>query len=205
MTHPFSVFAQKIISEITLLDDILELNLLISPKYCSLEKNYRLSIRNKIIDIHSSELSSEDLFNLQNLNVPPRLKEKFVSISHCQTLGGFVVCSQPVGFDIEEISRIKPEVIQRISQELEVQSAPQLSYLWPAKEASFKALSLHRQHKQTVASDLRIQNWKEIKSNFGHFFSYDAYHSENLSLKQGHGYVFHDSTHISSIFFIDLT
>ncbi len=205
MTMPFNTFAQKIISEMTVLDDILEINLILSDKFNSQEKNYRLAIRNKIIELHMSELNSEDIFNLQNLSVPPRLNEKFVSISHCQSLGGFVTSSQPVGFDIEEIARIQPDVIQRISQDTEIKLAPQLIYLWPAKEAAFKALSLQRKEKPTVASDVRIQNWKEIKSNFGSFFSYDGYHSENLSLKQGHGYIFHDLTHISSIFFVDLT
>ena len=209
MSLPFNAFAQKIITEITVLDDILEINLILSDKLSSQEKNYRLAIRNKIIELHASEFSSEDIFNLQNLSAPPRLNKKFVSISHCQSLGGFVTSSQPVGFDIEEITRIKPEVIQRISQDVEIKSAPQLFYLWPAKEAAFKALSLHRksnsQEKPTVASDVRIQNWKEIKSNFGIFYSFDGTHSENLSLKQGHGYIFHDSTHISSIFFVDLT
>ena len=205
MTLPFNIFAQKIISEITVLDDILEINLILSDKFNSQEKNYRETIRNKIIELHMSKFSSEDIFNLQNLSVPPRLNEKFVSISHCQSLGGFVTSSQPVGFDIEEIARIQPDVIQRISQDAEIKSAPQLIYLWPAKEAAFKALSLHRKEKPTVTSDVRIQNWKEIKSNFGSFFSYDGYHSENLNLKQGHGYIFHDLTHISSIFFVDLT
>lgn len=205
MTLPFNTLAQKIISEITVLDDILEISLMLIDKFNSQEKNYRLAIRNKIIELHISELSSEDIFNLQNLSAPPQLNEKFVSISHCQSLGGFIMSSQPVGFDIEEITRIKPDVIQRISQDVEIKSAPQLFYLWPAKEAAFKALSLHRKDKPTVASNLRIQSWKEIKSNFGSFYSFDGYHSENLNLKQGHGYVFHDSTHISSIFFIDLT
>ncbi len=205
MTLPFKTFAQKIVSEITILDDILDVNLLMSDKFNSQEKNYRIAIRNKIIELNSAELTSEDIFNLQNLNVPPRLNKKFVSISHCQSLGGFVTSSQPVGFDIEEIARIKPEVIQRTSQEVEIKSAPQLYYLWPAKEAAFKALSLYRKEKPTVASDLRIQNWKQIQSNFGSFYSFDVFHSENLSLKQGHGYIFHDSTHISSIFFADLT
>ncbi len=205
MALPFNTFAQKIISEITVLDDILEVNLMLSDKFNSQEKNYRLAIRNKIIELHMSELGSEDIFNLQNLNIPPRLKEKFVSISHCQSLGGFITSSQPVGFDIEEIVRIKPDVIQRISQDSEIKSVPQLFYLWPAKEATFKALSLHRVDKPTVASDLRIQNWKEIRSNFGSFYSFDGYHSDNLNLKQGHGYIFHDLTHISSIFFVDLT
>ena len=209
MTHPFSTLAQKIISEISLIDDILELSLVVSDKFSSQEKNYRLAIRNRIFELHSSELSSEDLFSLQNLNAPPRLKEKFVSISHCQSLGGFVLSSQSVGFDIEEISRIKSDIIQRVSNEMEIKSVPQLFYMWPAKESAFKALSLHQplinQSKPVAISDIHIQNWKEIKSNFGSFFSFDAFHSQNLSLKQGHGYIFHDLAHISSIFFTDLT
>ncbi len=204
MSLPFNTFAQKIISEIAILDDILELNLVLSDKYSSLEKNHRLNIRNKIIEMNADGLSSEDIFNLQNLNKLPRLKEKSVSISHCPSLGGFVTSSQSVGFDIEEIPRIKADVIQRVSQDIEIKLAPQLVYLWPAKESAFKALSLHRNDKPVVVSDLRIQNWKEIKSNFGSFYSFEAFHSDNLSLKQGHGYVFHDLAHISSIFFINL-
>ena len=204
MNLPFNTFAQKIISEIAILDDILELNLLLSDKYSSQEKNYQLNIRNKIIEMNAAELSSEDVFNLQNLNTLPRLKEKSVSISHCASLGGFVLSSQFVGFDIEEIPRIKADVIQRISQDIEIKSAPQLFYLWPAKESAFKALSLHRNEKLIVVSDLRIQNWKEIKSNFGSFYSFEAFHSDNLVLKQGHGYIFHDLAHISSVFFVDL-
>ena len=205
MNLPFSTFAQKIISEIAILDDILELNLVLSEKYSSQEKNYQLSIRNKIIEMNAVGLSAEDVFNLKNLNTPPRLKEKSVSISHCASLGGFISSSQFVGFDIEEIPRIKTDVIQRVSQDIEMKSAPQLFYLWPAKESAFKALSLHRSEKPVVISDLRIQNWKEIQSNFGSFYSFEAFHSDNLTMKQGHGYVFHDLAHISSVFFVDLT
>lgn len=67
------------------------------------------------------------------------------SWSHSQNWVGVWVSkgSCRVGFDIEERSRIKPKLIDRIQHrdDLISQDHPHASYSWVIKEASFKALS----------------------------------------------------------------
>ncbi len=66
-----------------------------------------------------------------------------ISISHCKILGGFIFSLKlniSVGLDIEQIVRVKPGLIDRLSQVEEVQQAPVNALLWVAKEASFKCI-----------------------------------------------------------------
>ncbi len=91
------------------------------------------------------------------------------SISHCQSMGGFVFAQQEInqifqiGFDIEEFSRIKPQVARRICQsDQEFEEAPSPASLWTAKEAAFK--SLKGPHQPATVSELELAAWTQIDS-----------------------------------------
>jgi 4'-phosphopantetheinyl transferase EntD len=104
----------------------------------------------------------------------------YSSISHNQKIGGFAVSQYPVGFDIEESSRVSEAVIKRISTPEELKKAPDFASLWCAKEASFKALKNFEQpttisqveieFEKSSASPLfrfRIQNEKKFNASPG--------------------------------------
>lgn len=124
----------------------------------SSKKNHRLSIREKI----SSFLPAEDKQSILDLSAVPNLKKGFISISHCDLIGGFIFYKKPVGFDLELESRIRHEVVLRVSDNNEINSSPSPSLLWVAKEASFKFLRAFNQPK--FISQIKIE-WLEVGNN----------------------------------------
>lgn len=93
------------------------------------------------------------------------------SISHCRSMGGFaftVYDSNHViglGFDLEEDSRVTPEIAQRVcKKEDEFSNAPSAASLWSAKEAAFKSLKGPKQPK--VVSEIEITGWQKVDSQF---------------------------------------
>ncbi|MGE0631908.1 MAG: hypothetical protein AB7O96_05845 [Pseudobdellovibrionaceae bacterium] len=88
------------------------------------------------------------------------------SISHCGKAGGWVAVPAPykIGFDIEEVSRVRPELARRICEEPdeEFTTAPSASSLWVAKEATFKGLFDINQ--PTVISQIEIGPWEVYDS-----------------------------------------
>lgn len=79
----------------------------------------------------------------------------FSSISHTHSEGGFALSQFPVGFDIEVTSRVTLEIVARVSSNEELLSAPDLSSLWCAKEAAFKAFKHFQQPK--IVSQIKIR------------------------------------------------
>ena len=63
---------------------------------------------------------------LEDLNSIPRPENWSISISHSKNFGGWLAVKRPkqVGFDCELQSRIRPEVIQRISTPEEIARCP---------------------------------------------------------------------------------
>jgi len=98
-----------------------------------------------------------------------------LSISHCQSFGGYAVklSGEPLGFDIEVSSRVSEKTVSRISSGEEVAGAPSFAHLWVAKEASFKCLDSDRQKSLTFSS-LRILNWTAEEG----FQNYEAQESD---------------------------
>ena len=89
-----------------------------------------------------------------------------ISISHCKILGGFIFSLKPhifIGLDIEQIVRVKPCLINRISQREEVQQAPTEALLWVAKEASFKCIS--PSDKSLLISHIYVSHWNFLQTN----------------------------------------
>lgn len=93
------------------------------------------------------------------------------SISHCPGMGGFAFTQfdanhvLQIGFDIEEIERIKPEIAKRICQTAaEFENSPSPASLWTAKEAAFKSLKGSKQ--PPVVSRLELTNWQTVDSQY---------------------------------------
>lgn len=145
------------------------LNLHLSKKFGASEKNHRLDIRQDIVDRYGSFLTKDEIENTLNLELRPTSKNIFFSISHCSALGGYAVCDQKIGFDIEEKIKIKKPIVSRVSSLNEMKLAPQYEYLWVAKEALFK---VHQETK--LISNINIEDWAksdiirfESKNGFG--------------------------------------
>ncbi len=110
------------------------------------------------------------------------------SISHCQSMGGFAFTKFDsdhviqIGFDIEEIDRVRPEVARRICvTEREFTAAPSPASLWTAKEAAFKSLKGPKQ--PLIVADLEVTNWQTVDSQYEtaalkdpHQFNYTRIH-----------------------------
>jgi hypothetical protein len=95
------------------------------------------------------------------------------SISHAHGLGGFAGISTPfkdrkIGFDIELVSRVTPELARRISSNpQEAASAPSPAHLWVAKESAFKALNGPLQPQ--VLSQVGVVGWQKAGSHIETF------------------------------------
>lgn len=87
-------------------------------------------------------IDGPDRDRLADLRTPPQIRNWSVSIAHSPTLGGWLATAAPsrVGLDIEDSSRIRPELIGRICGPEEIRDCPEPPRLWPAKEAVFKSL-----------------------------------------------------------------
>lgn len=112
------------------------------PAWGSKNENHRRLIRECLERQYRGQFAHDPL----DLEVPPRLIRGSVSISHCETLGGYARSSHPVGFDIELITRVKEPIARRISASSdELVKAPSLAEYWCAKEAAYKMLRHYRQ------------------------------------------------------------
>ncbi len=96
-----------------------------------------------------------------DLKTIPKSDKFFVSISHCKALGGYALnLKKNVGFDVEELKRIKPEIIMRISTEKDrdIFIKNDLCFLWVIKEAAFKLMSCQGD----VMSEVEIQSLDKV-------------------------------------------
>lgn len=78
--------------------------------------------------------------NVLNLNHFPNIDPKYVSLSHCPVMGGFVISQQPVGLDLEQYQRLSSSVLKRISKDEEQKlfTENQMKALWTVKESVYK-------------------------------------------------------------------
>lgn len=174
--------------------DLLDLNL--SPLFNSNQNNYRQLIRDEISKNHKSDLNTEEILSIQNLDTYPKTSSVFFCISHNQELGGYSVASCKHGFDIELKSRISTAIVQRVSTEAELSSAPDSKFVWCAKEAAFKALS------PTVitVADLEVVDWQS--QNETGLWAYRVTSKKTLDQTYNLGFLFQDNTQIYSIYFL---
>jgi phosphopantetheinyl transferase (holo-ACP synthase) len=118
-----------------------------------------------------------------------------ISISHSK-LGGTLLLSltrKSVGVDIEELGRLSEKVLNRVSSESERAAAPNSTFLWPAKEASFKAL--YPDNDDISIPQMTIGNWRNLDENAWSFSS----HYEQKIIK---GFLFSDEIHLVAAAFV---
>ena len=99
---------------------------------------YRMYIRRSLKE-QFGDLLITDALDLETI---PKLNAGYVSISHTQELGGYSWSEDPIGFDVERKGRASEKALRRVCHSSELESAPGLTELWCAKEASFKSLYL---------------------------------------------------------------
>ena len=97
---------------------------------------------------------------------PQTLENLYVSISHCKDLGVFIVSSRPVGIDIEMSSRLKKEVVGRVSTVDEMLMLDEVGLLWPAKEALFKCETGLK-----LLSEIKLDTWEKSQNKTYEFLS----------------------------------
>ena len=165
---------------------------LILEEFSSKNPMYRLNIRMGIVE--SNVLSTEENAKLLDLNQRPKASEWNFSISHSDKVGGYVQSDQIIGLDIERSDRVQKKVIQRVSSENEMLAAPGADYLWTAKEAVFKALSLD------VMSQAVVTGWQP--TNYLDTYKFCTISSASLTLKHNLGYSQRVLDHNWTIFFL---
>jgi 4'-phosphopantetheinyl transferase superfamily len=141
--------------------------------------DYRTEIRKGILEYLKTHHPDQVSKSIWDLEAPPVLPSLFVSISHCVGMGGFVLSSKSLGFDIEDKTRITQKIIDRVSSEEELKTCPQFELLWPAKEAIFKCSTEF----YTIAH-IQIQHWEKSQ--------YETFSFKSLTAD---GWAFLDSNH----------
>lgn len=129
--------------------------------------DYRINLRKHLHQYLQKLDPTQDYSSVLELSTYPKeFKQLFVSISHCKDLGVFVVSSRPVGVDIEITSRLKKEVVQRVSTPAEMLLSDEPQLLWPAKEALFKC-----ENRFQLMSEIKLDTWKKSQNRTYEFLS----------------------------------
>lgn len=157
--------------------------------------DHRQVIRQDIVQKYKNDLSYSEQQKILDLQHWPVSEKIFFSVSHCAVLGGYAACSEPVGFDIEDPVRLKPEIIKRVCTTEEIAGAHDYRILWTMKEAALKALH----SKDLLITDIQIV---QIQSqNETGLSTYRAHSHKALDLKKNMGYFFQKNGLFFSIFF----
>ena len=174
-----------------------DFNFDLSKKFSSTKDHYRENIRTQLITEYSSFFNRTQSANLSDLTIIPEASVGYFSISHCQTVGGFSYSQLIHGFDAEVISRISNPIINRTSSESERNEAPDIKFLWVAKEAAFKAYG--RTHSQLVMTDLLCEKWQS-HSETG-LYSYRIKSEKTLDGKTNRGFLFSEEDVLLAVYF----
>lgn len=164
---------------------------LILEEFSSSNPVHRLNIRMGIVE--SNVLTKEETNILLDLSKRPKTNDWNFSISHSDKIGGYIQSDQILGMDIERSNRVQRRIIQRVSTEKEMAEAPGPDYLWTAKEAVFKALSLE------VMSQVVVCEWQPCL--FENTFKFRAKAPNGINLKHNLGYSQRILDHNWTIFF----
>lgn len=174
-----------------------DVNFDLTNQFKSSKDHYRESIRTHLITQYSSFFNRTQLANLSNLTILPEASRGFFSISHCQSVGGFSFSNFAHGFDVEVLMRISNPVISRTSSDAERAEAPDIKFLWVAKEAAFKAQG--RTPSQLVMTDLICKDWQS-HSETG-IFSYRITSEKTLDMKINKGFLFSEEDVLLAVYF----
>jgi hypothetical protein len=98
----------------------------------------------------------EDALDLRN--VPQKIgasdRDYYSSLTHTDEVGVYVFDAHPIGVDLENRERVKPEVVERVCKPKELSLHQNIQMLWSIKEASFKAIPFIVQPK--VVTDITV-------------------------------------------------
>lgn len=164
---------------------------LVLEEFSSKNPAHRLNIRLGIVE--GNVLTEEENKNILDLSQIPKAHAWHFSISHSDFVGGYVQSDQVLGMDIERSERVLRKTIQRVSSEKEIAESPGPDYLWTAKEAIFKSLSLD------VMSQATVSNWKTC--DFPQTFKFHCLPPPGLKLKHNLGYSQRILDHNWTVFF----
>jgi phosphopantetheinyl transferase (holo-ACP synthase) len=91
------------------------------------------------------------------------LQSVHFSISHSPQAGGYAVADSgaPLGFDIEDTSRVSPRISQRIRHADDLPKAQASVHFWAAKEAAFKSFFMNE---SSTLSQIAITSWDETSN-----------------------------------------
>ena len=133
--------------------DFLDAKVEINPLWGSRFKNNRLLIRKNILEVLKSSKVPFDQNNILNLSKRPMLANISISISHANTVGGFLIAPESgYGFDIET-KNVSKKVLKRIDvlgdSEFFIKNQIENLY-WSSKEASLKAISNYKTLKPSI-------------------------------------------------------
>lgn len=173
------------------------LQVIVSDKWKSTEREYRALIRHHLGDHFAPHFTKEQWAQLYDLNsIPTSLKGHF-SISHNQSIGGFSYSEMKHGFDVEVKKRISTAILKRTSNEIEYMNAPVPEFLWVAKESAFKALSTTGN--TLLLPDLVCLDWQSHSEN--QVFSFRINSQKTLDFRHNRGFIFSENDILFSIFY----
>lgn len=163
------------------------LRLEISAKWSSIQVGYREVLRLEMLKEVRKTSWGE---SVDKLLVPGQLGELqrgFFSISHCPLAGGYVLQEAPlvgrsIGFDLEQASRVSPEIVNRISSPSEFRDSPNPASLWTAKESLYKSLPDVIQ--PSAISGVRVSDWSALADNL---YSFSGLISSPQHFHNSHG------------------
>ena len=161
----------------------------------SKNNGHRQLIREDIVSNFKKQLSYEEQVQILNLDLIPSSRSVNISISHCPDLGGYVASNEKVGFDIEDPSRLKQEIIQRVATPEEIALTHNSKMLWTMKEAALKALH----NINLIITDIQIIQIESHSET--ELWTYRAHSAKALDLKLNKGYFFEKNNLFFSIYF----
>lgn len=137
-----------------------ELLIVVDAAFGAAAPDHRTHLRRSILQtVENLGLKVEDPAPVLDLSRPLlRVGIFHVSIAHSIPLGGFALSKNPVGFDLEEASRVETRTVARVSVTADLNEAPHPAWLWTAKESAFKALQ-HAEKSPELLSQIEIGDW----------------------------------------------
>ena len=170
------------------------LELTVKKDWRATVSEHRSLIRHGFLERHAMEIT--DRVEFLNLDLIPVLNRNFISISHSISEGGYAFSNLPVGFDLIERSRLNEKVLARVSTSKEILAAADPCYLWPAKEAVFKACS----DQLSNISEIHIEVWKNLGENL---FSFESqFKNKNGVVTTRSGFVFEKSDVLYGLYLV---
>ena len=174
-----------------------ELKFDLAKTFCSGNPQYRENIRTHLLNKYSAYFNRTQLAQLSDLNVIPKASQGFFSISHCQSWGGFSYSQLPHGFDVEVIGRISTPVLNRTSSESERMAAPDVKFLWVAKEAAYKAFATEKTN--LSMTDFICEKWQSHPET--QVYSFRMTSEKTLDTKLNTGFVFSEEDVHLAVYF----